>query len=261
MRKLILFPAVAFCLSCGTKAGNEHAAIDSAMPAEPGEYAIPTTALEVDAMREFPAPFHLDSLVIKDTAYRITATCYFPSTGKTGWIQFDNAILEFVRSKANGRDTSNHPQPHESTTFETWIGDLYRDRDLVSMYFTDQSFTSGAAHYNHNYSTLNFDLKKGQTVFLHDIFRLDSDEAKQEFCDSVNGGPEDTAPYYERLNNHVPILDTADLHPRADFMIGNGLVTFFFDDYEKGPSMQKTLVPLKALSKFLRPEYAWLAQK
>jgi hypothetical protein len=116
------------------------------------------------------------------------------------------------------------------------------------MCFTDQSFTSGAAHFNHGYTCLNYDTIRNKQVFLNDIFNLQTDKEKQNFCDSILS-PDINADFR---------IETDDLKENTDFIIENGNIIFYFDDYEKGPSMCTHLVSLQSVRTFVKKDYQWL---
>lgn len=209
-----------------------------------------TTAMTVKPV-PLMLPFHLDSLFIEDTANYLNAALYFPVCPQAQYKPLNELLLELVRSKTRGFEHGKRSR-EEAVTVEAWVSEMSMKRQLLSFCFTDQQYTQGAAHYNHGYSCINFDSGKSKLVSLNDLFFLDNEAQKEKFCACVNPAEEGLGPN---------LLETTDLHDSADFMISGQQLIFCFDDYEKGPSLEKRIFRLDSFRTFLRPGYAWIAEQ
>lgn len=215
----------------------------------PGTYMMITTAMPVKPV-PLMLPFHLDSLSIRDTSNYFFADLYFPVTNFAQDKLLNELVLKLVKSQTEGYGPGPRKE-EETVSVDVWVSEMAMNKNLVSFCFTDQNFTQGAAHFNHGYSTLNYNTKTGKQVFLENIFRLNTKKQKEDFCAIVNPTEEGLGPNQ---------LETEDLKHDADFIIRNGNIIFYFDDYEKGPSMEQRIFDLKSFENFLLPEYGWLVE-
>jgi hypothetical protein len=229
-----------FLFSCATEPAKKAAdtvAVDT-LP-----FAIPTTALEAKPAA-LPPGFLLDTLSYNDTAKHLHAFYHYPVTPGPN---FNAAVTTLLMEYTSGYE-DYHPKEYESATVEAWVSSFAVTGKLISMVFTDQSFSTGAAHFNHGYTSLNYDTLRQKEIFLTDIFTLETEKQKQNFCDSILS-PE--------INTDLRI-EPADIRKNTDFLIEKGNLIFFFDDFEKGPSMCTYSVPLDKVKNFIKKDYAML---
>ncbi|MDQ3110391.1 MAG: hypothetical protein M3R17_10905 [Bacteroidota bacterium] len=229
--------------SCNTDEDPKNVNTNDSLPGSSITPVTVTTALEV-----LPAPlppgYALDTLSFSDPAKHFTAFFHFPVSSDG---QLNELIKTVLMQHTKGYE-DYHPREFETAESEVWISSFSLTGKFISMCFTDQSFSTGSAHFNHGYSTLTYDTLKHKQIFLTDIFNLRSEEEKQAFCDSV--------PATDVITQEL--LMPGDLHKNTDFMIDKGNLILYFDDYEKGPSMIAKVVALDDVNSFLRKEYKML---
>jgi hypothetical protein len=232
-----------FLLSCATETNKDPG--DSLTDqndslARPADFAMETTALPVSPT-PLPPAFALDTLSVTDTAKHLYAFFHFPVSSDE---KMNAMIVKLMKENTKGYE-DYHPGEFEEASVEAWISSFAVNGKMISMCFTDQSFSTGAAHFNHGYTCLNYDTVKQKQVFLTDIFYLRTEKEKQKFCDSI---------LLPEINAAMRI-ETGDLKKETDFIIDKGNLIFFFDDYEKGPSMCTYSVSLQSLRSFVKKEY------
>jgi hypothetical protein len=243
--KLTLLICISLLLfSCSSESSKNAADSIAAADSAPVPFEIPTTALPVKPTA-LPPGFKLDTFSFNDTAKHFHALFHYPLTSD---INFNYAVTNFLHDYTLGYE-DYHPGEFETASVEVWITSFAVTGKLISMCFTDQSFATGAAHYNHGYTSLNFDTLQRKGIFLTDIFKIDTEKQKQKFCDSILS---------PGINTDLRI-EPADIHKNTDFVIEKGNLIFFFDDFEKGPSMTTDTVSLKSLRTFLKADYRYLA--
>lgn len=196
-----------------------------------------------------PAPFYLDSIQTGDTVHHIYRVKYFISSRSyPGLGSLSIAAMPDAGFFIDETD--------EQRTDEAWVSSFYKTGKLISLFFVEQSYTEGAAHYNRDASTLNYNLETQKPVAFSDVFTVQNAADRQKFCELLNTahnkGPEE---------NQVA-LDTTLIGPDADFMIGCGAVFIYPGEI---PSMgcytgMAYSIPLEQVKAMLRPEYSWLAE-
>lgn len=209
-----------------------------------------TTAMQVKPV-PLLLPFHLDSLFIQDTSNFLNASLYFPVAEHPHYHELNKLALELVKSKTTGFNEQKRTE-NESVTVNAWVSEMAVTKNIISFCFTDQNFTEGAAHYLHDYSTLNYDIEKGKVVLLTDIFNLNSEKQKSAFCDCVNPKEEGIGP---------DLLQVEDLNDKTDFMISNGNLIFCFGDSDMNHWLEKREFKLDLFAEFVKPEYRWLIER
>lgn len=196
-----------------------------------------------------PAPFYLDSIVTDDTAHHIHRIKYFissrnyPGLGPLSKINLPDA--GFFIDETNDRRTD-----------EAWPASFYKTGKLISLFFVEQSYTEGAAHYNRDASTLNYNLETQKPVVFSDVFTVKNATDRQKFCDLLNAA-------HNKAPEENPIaLDTTLIGPDADFMIGCGAVYIYPGEVPSIGCYTGTAysIPLEQVKAMLRPEYSWLAE-
>lgn len=206
------------------------------------------TDWHIDPVRP-PAPFHLDSLLLSDSAKHLYRVKYFISSRSyPGLGSLSTAAIPDAGFVIDETD--------DQRTDEAWPASFYKTGKLISLLFVEQSFTEGAAHYNRDASTLNYNLETQKAVAFSDVFSVGNAADRQKFCELLNAahnkGPEE---------NQVA-LDTTQIGPDADFMIGCGAVYIYPGEI---PSMgcytgMSYSIPLDQVKAMLRPEYSWLSE-
>jgi hypothetical protein len=240
--KHFFFISIALLLfSCATdeqRAGKKDSLRDS-VPA----FQDATTALQV-VPAPLPPGFALDTLSVNDTAKNLYAFFHFPVSNDP---KLNAMIIALLKQNLNGYE-DYHPGEFDQASVEAWISAFTKNGKFISMCFTDQSFSTGAAHYNHGYTALNYDTLKHQQIFLTDIFTLRTKQEKQAFCDSIQGT--------DVVSEELVMPD--DLSEKTDFIIDQDNIIFYFDDYQKGPSMTTRTVAIRDVKSFLKKEYTSL---
>lgn len=203
---------------------------------------------ELDTIRR------IDSLEVKwenesSIAY-LNFTAYFPQSNLERHYLLNTAVRNLIM---------NFYQEHILTksqmdvTADIWVSDYSWNGDLVSFVFTEQDYYEGAAHYNHEYRTLNFDLKNNKIVKLTDLLIFKTGEA-QKFCDAFN-------PDYATDSKYRQVdLEGKDFTDDRPFMVNGDEIVIYFHDYEKGPSMTKVYIPYSKIKGYVNPAYQNLFQ-
>lgn len=246
IKNILLISISAILLSSCSEETNSATNQNKPIPEFP---EIASTAMPVKTV-PLLLPFHLDSLIIRDTVNFFSANLYFPVAGHAHYRNFNLLALQTVKSKTEGYNERKR-KFYETVIVEAWVSEMSVNKNLVSFCFTDQNFTQGAAHYNHDYTTLNYDTEKNKQVFLTDIFDLDSENQKLKFCAMVNPKEEGLGP---------DLLDTSDINSATDFMITDGRLIFCFGDSDRYHWFEKKEFPLVIFAGFIRPEYRWLVK-
>lgn len=161
-------------------------------------FTIPTTALPIEPLRIFPLSFTLDSIFKEDTVFNYSTKIYFPKSKDN--VELNQLIKQFIEHQISIEKQKNIT--NNGTSFEMWITDLKVSTNLIHCLFRQQTFTQGAAHFNHAYSTLNYDPIKRKKVLFTDIFKFSKDQSKQSFCNKINGyinGIDDSDGYNDGL--------------------------------------------------------------
>jgi hypothetical protein len=242
-KEIVLFISILILASCNPAPEKKvlKGSVADSIPRLPLENE--TTALDVTPA-PLPASFILDTLSVNDTAKHLSAFFHFPVSNDE---KLNKIIVELVKKNTHGYE-DYHPGEFESASVEAWVSSFAVTGRIISMIFTDQSFSTGAAHFNHGYTALNYDTLKKKQIGLLDIFNLQNEKEKQAFCDSILS-PE--------INADMRIT-VDDVKKEADIFIEKGKMTFFFDDYEKGPSMTSYSFDLKSVRSFVKKDYQWL---
>lgn len=202
-----------------------------------------TTALAVRPLKIISSSFLLDSVISEDTAFNYFFTLYFPRS--LNHIEFNKTIKQFVEHQASLEKPDR--KQNENTLFDLWINKLQISGTLIQCLFIEQSFTEGAAHYNHSYSTLNYDINKKKTILFTDLFKFSSKKEKQSFCDLVN----------EFNDGSSDLLIPKDLVDSLDYQISNESLTLYLDDFEKSPSMTSIGINIQVIQKYINPAFVY----
>jgi hypothetical protein len=221
---IVLF-LVLFCSSCGKKPETAEGSSADSLKADSATevFEMPTTALPVKPLRVYAAPFRLDSVIIEDSVTHYAETHFFPSSGGV-YPAFDAE----VKKQASGAAAGTAPFPDEDVDGyqnQVWVTFFSVKGSLVSVGFTWQGYTEGAAHFTHGYETFNDDLKRNVIVFFTDLFVFRNSSEKEEFCEQFSADWSDGRPTPD------------DLDKGLKFTLSDSLFSVYFDDFEKGPSM------------------------
>lgn len=213
------------CVSCKRPGQNAEGKEGDLVKADTAEmvFEMPTTAMRTEPLRGMPVPFRLDSFFSADTVRHFTEDVWYPTSAGVHKA-FDDAVV----MKAMGAASGSTPFPDEAVDAyesQTWVSSLSVNGNIVSVCFTWQAYTEGAAHFTHGYSTFNFDLKGNREVFFTDLFAFGSREEKETFCEQFSAENSDAQPVPE------------DLGKGLKFTLSDSILSIYFDDFEKGPSM------------------------
>ena len=178
----LLLPLVAFlgCTTTGKPAQSTATAPKSGGPQESSRGV--TTALPVTPLQELPAGYTLDTRVQKDAARNYTATLHVPRAVDDA--AFNLVMDAFVRQQVEAEQPD--ADATEATTLEVWILEARVTGQVTQWLFRAQSYTEGAAHYNHGFLTLNYDAPGKKQVLFTDLFVFSKGPTAQAFCDLIN---------------------------------------------------------------------------
>jgi hypothetical protein len=221
------------------------------------DFAPPTTAVSVEPFTDFPAPFFLDSLdmsestVLTDhsgypsgTEYSLKG--YFPQSSLKEHEAFNqaayNAVSDFLTSYRIGDN-----DPFAAIEAEIWITGFSQVGEIISVHFTNQSYSNGAAHFNHGYASVNFDLQSDKQVTLTDLVQFKDETEKQKFCDAFNPDPS--------TEEAAVFLMPEDFSSSRTFTMVHDGITLWFDDFEKGPSWTSLFIPYTKIKGYINPQF------
>lgn len=198
MKNIVLFIIL---LSTSCNQTNQNSESDSrqsdSLKADTLNFAIPTTALPVEPLKILPTSFVLDSIFSEDTAFNYSTRIYFPKSNDD---ELNKSIKQFVEYQISKEKPEN--RTNDGTSLEIWVTNLKVSEHLIHCLFRQQSFTEGAAHFNHAYLTFNYDPLKKKVISFTDIFKFSKSKSKQSFCNKISGyvnGIDDSDGYNDGL--------------------------------------------------------------
>lgn len=177
----LLLPVVV--LACRTTTGPaESTATAPRTPGAPITPGAPTTALPVTPVNELPAGFTLVTREMKDGARNFFSRFHVPRAVEN---EAFNAVVDaFVLQQVEAEQPDSGAA--EPTSLEVWLIDFRANAELVQCLFRAQTYTQGAAHYNHGFLTLNYDVVDRKQVHFTDLIVFAEDRTPQGFCELVN---------------------------------------------------------------------------
>lgn len=257
-----LFVIVILFVSCDSKEVKEEKEKTTEEPLDTIAPMVETTAIDILATEKFPSPFYQDSVFINDSISYVDHSGklvsvafglngYFPQSGDPSHKKFNIAI----RKKAEDYLMDFKKGDNFTTTYITAeISAISLEYDsvvqVVSAGFMYQSFSEGAAHYNHGYISFNYDLKENKEILLTDLLLFKNEDEKQKFCDAFN-------PFPYPVSGQV-YLESHDFSATQDFEIIYDGIKLYFDDYEKGPSMTYIHIPHHKFRGYVNKKYSKL---
>ena len=221
---------------------NGESATDTMVYPEP-QMEFATTAFDLRPLTAFPAGFWLDTLRERDTALHFTADYFFPSPANQ---EFD-PLPKILRDSMHGAMAWYSPYPSDhviSASYEAWITSFFLTDSILSMCFTEQGYSEGAANYNQGFFTLNWNREKNRLYNLTELLSLPDDSSKARFCRLYN---EHNEFYYGTRG-----LEPRNLNARQDFFLRDGELVFCFDEHVKGPFVDESSIPLSKITAYLR---------
>ncbi len=237
---LIIIIVISFgCNQINQKSGPNAYRQGDSIKTDTLNFAPPTTALPIIPLKFLPTSFALDSIISVDTTFNYFTTLYFPKSNHDDAL--NKSIQEFIQQQVNLEKPEE--KTNDNTSFDMWITEIKISEHLIHCLFMEQSFTEGSAHFNHGYSTLNYDLIKKKKILFTDLFTLSSKKDKQTFCDVIN----------ESNDGNSDFLTPKDLNNNLDYEIIKDGLTLYFDDFEKAPSMTTIGIDLAKIQKFIDP--------
>jgi hypothetical protein len=213
-----------------------------------------TTALEPSLVTDLPFPFRMHFQSENDTFYNLSYSVRYPYSLDQTHQELNAAIAGTIGGEINECKVPPAEQPDyvdmidHYVVFEGWPVSFDRRHKVVSICFLTQSYYWGAAHYNHYYTALNYDLQKERPLKFSDVFRIKTEKEKLEFCYAVHGGEEK----YQFVSKG---LRPEHLNEQAKFYFKDKRLVFCFSDYELGPSITEIPVMIEDVKRFLNPEY------
>jgi hypothetical protein len=206
-----------------------------------------TTALPINPIKNLSETFKLDTITF-NSEYHLFYTIIFPVSIDGEYKSIDTIVSNALQSMIDLYipKRSNITSNLEDIYFSSWISSFYETNKLISMCFIHQSYSEGAAHYNHGYITLNYDLKKSKSISSKDFFQLTKNN-RMEFDHTLNA-------CYNPLfaeNRDTIFKNTNEIK----FYVRPDTIIFCFDDYEMEPSMKEIKIPKPELKEFINPIY------
>lgn len=195
-------------------------------------------------------PFELDTILTLDTSTNINFTAYFPQSNLEQHQKLNKAVRDLVMDYYKKHEqTSKDESAIIPVDADIWISDYAWNLDLISFVFNEQDYYEGAAHYNHGFLSLCYDLKTNQEIKLTDFILFKPGEA-QKFCDAFNPDPPTSI--------HQINLEGKDFSKDRAFMADDGELVLYFSDAEKSPSMEKVYIPYSKIKGYINPKYQYL---
>jgi hypothetical protein len=220
--------------------------------------AMPTTAMTVLPLRNYDAPFFLDSLY---NNYAMTYTgggdtlhadgdinVFFPQSAEPKHAPFNKAIRGIV-DQFIAAYKPEQQVPYTYMSAAMWIQNFGINRDIAHAVFVYQSYFEGAAHYNHGREILNYDFSVDRKIGLNEIILFENEKDKQLFCDAYN-----PAPYHDGTLT-VIMLEPSDFSAEQDFGISNDGIYLYFDDGEKTNYLSYHFIPYEKIRGYVNPKY------
>jgi hypothetical protein len=158
-----------------------------------------STALSIKPLKKLSASFELDSILDEDTTYNYFTSIYFPKSNNDK--SFNQLMTKFIQQQIGLEKPDK--KSDDLCTFNMWLIKLANSGNLIQCIFREQSYTEGAAHYNHFYSTFYYDKIKQKRILFTDIFKFSNHESKRLFCNKLNGylnGYDDSDGYNDGLS-------------------------------------------------------------
>ncbi|PKP21743.1 MAG: hypothetical protein CVU05_06090 [Bacteroidetes bacterium HGW-Bacteroidetes-21] len=177
---IIVFPFL-FC-QCSPPSEHQNSDQKDSINLVTTEYEMGTTALPVSPLHILPAGYTLDSLTIIDSTCHFTSTMYFPHSTTND--ELNKLIQDFVKQQIEAEKPDS--ETTDPTTFELWVTELRTDEKIATCKFQAQTYTQGAAHYNHSILCLNFKNNDKKRLLFTDLFKFSNKNSKQLFCDIIN---------------------------------------------------------------------------
>jgi len=256
-----LFVAAILFSSCASDDVTEEKKKTPEEPTDTTASMMETTAMDFVPYDRFPDPFYLDSIEYRDSATYVNhesklVTVAFnlsgdlPQSNDPEHKKFNTAIRKKVDAYLLDFKDGEFLGTTYITAGITATGFKYDTSEkVVSIWFMDQCFSEGAAHFNHGYTTFNYDMKENKEILLTDLLLFKNEDEKQKFCDAFNPYPENTS---------VVKLETSDLSPDQDFEIESDGIQLYFDDYDKGPSMTMLFISYSKCRGYVNKKYTKL---
>ncbi|PKN24942.1 MAG: hypothetical protein CVU65_10240 [Deltaproteobacteria bacterium HGW-Deltaproteobacteria-22] len=211
-----------------------------------------TTALPVTPINELPNKYTLVTRVEKDAARHYTATLMVPVA--QGALAADdqafNAVVDaFVRRQVEAARPDAGTAG--ATTLEVWLIGFNVSTGVIQSLFREQSYTEGAAHYNHGFLTLHYDVVGRQRVRFADLVLFSASQTKQALCDLINRHEQGL----DAGETPVGGLTPDGLVPDLDFEVRGGNLVIY-PNHCCADEGKTHVVPLKLVQAFLDPAVA-----
>ncbi|MBU1411189.1 hypothetical protein KKC22_06675 [Myxococcota bacterium] len=141
-----------------------------------------TTALPVTPVNELPNSHTLVTRVEKDAARNYTATMMVPRAVDDE--AFNGVVDAFVRQQVEAAKPDAGTAG--ATTLEVWLIGFNVSAGVIQSLFREQTYTQGAAHYNHGFLTLHYDVVGRKRLLFTDLVPFTANQTKQGLCDVIN---------------------------------------------------------------------------
>jgi hypothetical protein len=141
-----------------------------------------TTALPVTPINELPSRYTLVTRLEKEAPRRYTATLQVPRAVDDE--NFNGVVEAFVRRQVEAARPD--ADAAGATTLEVWLIGFRETSGIIQLLFREQTYTEGAAHYNHGFSTLHYDVAGRARVRFTDLVLFSGSQTRQALCDLIN---------------------------------------------------------------------------
>ncbi len=243
---LLLAPVV--LLACQSTAGPDQATAP-APGRHPAPAAVvgPTTALPVTPINELPSRYTLVTRVEKEAPRRYTATLQVPRAVEDE--NFNRVVEAFVRRRVEAARPD--AAGAGATTLEVWLIGFRETSGVIQLLFREQTYTEGAAHYNHGFSTLHYDAAGRARVRFTDLVLFSASQTTQAFCDLINRHEQGL----DAGETPTGGLTPDELVPDLDFEVRDGKLVIYPNHCcaDEGKTHE---VPLNLIKAFLDPAVA-----
>lgn len=217
---------------------------------------------------EFSGPVRVNPKVIRDAnkqAHYTVEAEYPQIEGEARFDQFNREARAMIAKGVaafKSAETATEPDPGAEPPAETsdssqdiWYDFRYATDDLISVEFSESTYSRGAAHPNQITSVLNYDVKNGKKLALADLFN-----SKSNYLSVISAYCIKELKQKDK-ENEVGDMIQSGASARADnykaWTITKKGLWIIFDPYQVGPyaaGPQYVLVPYSALKDIIKPD-------
>jgi uncharacterized protein DUF3298/peptidoglycan-N-acetylmuramic acid deacetylase PdaC-like protein len=217
---------------------------------------------------EFSGPVRVNPKVIRDAnkqAHYTVEAEYPQIEGEARFDQFnrearamiakDVAAFKSAETATESDAGAESPAETSDSSQDIWYDFRYATDDLISVEFSESTYSRGAAHPNQITSVLNYDVKNGKKLALADLFN-----PKSNYLSVISAYCIKELKQKDK-ENEVGDMIQSGASARADnykaWTITKKGLWIIFDPYQVGPyaaGPQYVLVPYSALKDIIKPD-------